>query len=95
MKQTCKLPPAGRSRRPTGNKAKEANSGDSASCNLPPPLLLKTSEVCRMLGNINSRTLSRLESRDLIFPVQGLLRHKLYRYSDVVALVENLSPWKP
>jgi hypothetical protein len=62
---------------------------------LTDPLLLKTAEVCRLLGNIAPRTLSRLEARGLIRSVPGLLRHKLYVRRDVEALVENLSTWKP
>ena len=48
-----------------------------------------------MLGGIHPRTLARLESRGLIGPVSGLLRHKLYVRRDVEALVENLGSWKP
>lgn len=59
------------------------------------PLLVKASEVCRLIGGVHPRTLARLGKRGLIRPVTGLLRHKLYRRSDVVALVENLSSWKP
>jgi DNA-binding transcriptional MerR regulator len=58
-------------------------------------MLLKTAEVCRILGGIHPRTLARLESRGLIGRVSGLLRHKLYARHDVEALVANLSSWKP
>jgi hypothetical protein len=78
------------------------HSSNSTSINSSPlgyeltaPLLLKTAEVCRLLGDIHPRTLSRLEARGLIVPVSGLLRHKLYARRDVEALVENLSRWKP
>ena len=59
------------------------------------PLLIKSKEVCRLLGGIHARTLARLESRGLIRPVSGLLRHKLYASRDVEALVASLSEWKP
>lgn len=58
-------------------------------------LLLKTAEVCRILGNVHPRTLKRLEERGLIRPVSGLIRHKLYARRDVEALVAGLSDWKP
>jgi len=56
-------------------------------------MLLKTREVCQMLGGIHPRTLARLEARGEIKSVH-LLRHKLYAVQDVVALVENLRNWR-
>ena len=57
-------------------------------------LLLKTQEVCRLLGGIHPRTLHRLEKRGLIRCVPGLLRHKLYSQTDVINLIETLKNWK-
>lgn len=57
------------------------------------PLLVKSKEVCRLLGSISPRTLIRLEQRGLIRPVVGLLRHKLYARCEVEALVQSLSEW--
>jgi hypothetical protein len=58
------------------------------------PLLLKTSEVCRLLGNVNARTVARLEERGLIRSVK-MIRHKMYPYEEVVKLVSNLNSYKP
>lgn len=85
---------AARGVRSEGNVAQVPNPV-IPSFELTAPLLLKTAEVCRLLGNIAPRTLSRLEARGLIRSVPGLLRHKLYARRDVEALVENLSSWKP
>jgi hypothetical protein len=56
-------------------------------------LLLKTREVCDLLGNLNPRTLARLEARGIIRSVK-LLRHKLYAREDVETLVQSLRDWK-
>jgi hypothetical protein len=55
-------------------------------------LLLKTKEVCTLLGGIHPRTLSRLERRGQIRSVK-LLRHKLYATEDVEELVERIRNW--
>lgn len=57
-----------------------------------PRLLLKTQDACKVLGGIHPRTLSRMEERGLIKPLP-LLRHKMYLYSDLEALVAQLSEW--
>lgn len=56
--------------------------------------LLKTDQVCLLMGGIHPRTLLRLEKRGLIRCVPGLLRHKLYCQADVISLIENLKNWK-
>lgn len=94
MKNQPIFGPAPRGVRSRGNVAQEAKLV-THGFELTAPLLLKTAEVCRLLGEIHPRTLSRLEARGLIAPVSGLLRHKLYARRDVEALVENLRSWKP
>ena len=89
------LAPAVRGIRSAGNAVHKGNLRHAVTYDPTEPLLLKTAEVCRILGGIHPRTLARLESRGLIGPVSGLLRHKLYARRDVEALVENLSSWKP
>ena len=83
--------PSLRGPRSAGKEVPKGNLRPAAAHDPASPLLLKTAEVCRMLGGIHPRTLARLESRGLIGPVSGLLRHKLYTRRDVEALVENLS----
>ena len=95
MKRKPIFAPAVRGLRSTGNAVHKAKPEGTLGYELTAPLLLKTAEVCRLLGEIHPRTLSRLEARGLIAPVSGLLRHKLYARRDVESLVENLSTWKP
>ena len=59
-----------------------------------PSLLLKADEVCRLLGGIARRSLSRMEKDGRISSVH-LLRHHLYARQDVETLVEGLRKWKP
>jgi hypothetical protein len=59
------------------------------------PLLLKTKDVCRMLGGLHPRTVARLSARGLLRPISGLLRCKLYARADVENLVKGLTTWKP
>lgn len=89
------LAPSARRLRPTSNPLHVGKSRHPVTCDPTQPLLLKTAEVCRILGGIHPRTLARLESRGLIGRVSGLLRHKLYTRHAVEALVVNLSSWKP
>jgi len=56
------------------------------------PLLLNTSETCRLLGGICPRTLDRLEKRGLIRSLP-LLRHKMYAFADIESCVEGLRKW--
>ena len=83
------------SRKGGGARSEESEAPESRHHTSASPLLLKVKEVTRLLGGVHPRTLARLEKRGLIRPVTGLLRHKLYFHRDVVALVENLSSWKP
>lgn len=71
-------------------KGQDVTAGDASV----KPLLLKAKQVCHILGDVNERTLARLEERGLIRRVP-LLRHKLYAYEDVVKMVEDLQSWKP
>jgi len=57
------------------------------------PLLLNSSEVCRLLGSISKRTLARMEKAGTIRSI-CLLRHKLYARKDIEILVENLCKWE-
>ncbi|RYD74949.1 MAG: hypothetical protein EOP84_19070 [Verrucomicrobiaceae bacterium] len=57
-----------------------------------PRLLLKTQDACVVLGGIHPRTLARMEERGLIKSLP-LLRHKMYLYSDLEALVDQLREW--
>lgn len=95
MKLEPVLAPSLRGTRSADNAVHKENLRPAVTYDPAVPLLLKTAEVCRMLGGIHPRTLTRLESRGLIGPVSGLLRHKLYARRDVEALVESLSSWKP
>jgi hypothetical protein len=87
--------PSLRGTRSAGKSVHKRNLRPAVAQDPTSPLLLKTAEVCRMLGGIHPRTLARLESRGLIGPISGLLRHKLYARRDVEALVDNLSSRKP
>lgn len=68
------------------------NTQDSAMPNLQ-PLLLKTKDVCRLLG-VCARTLKRMEERNLIRNV-GFLRHKQFDPEEIRRLVEQHRAWKP
>lgn len=68
------------------------NSTASRTENLT-PLLLKAGDVCRLLGGIHPRSLTRMEARGLLRPVP-LLRHKLYSREDVLTLIHNLKNWE-
>lgn len=79
----------------SGRKGKQPKQQDvPAGDGSVKPLLLKTKQVCHLLGDVNERTLARLEKRGFIRRVP-LLRHKLYAYEDVVKMVEDLQSWKP
>lgn len=54
--------------------------------------LLKVGDVCKLLGGIHPRTLSRMTKRGLIQPV-SIIRHKLYSREAVEALVKNNENW--
>jgi hypothetical protein len=56
------------------------------------PLLLKTAEARKYLGNVSARTLARLEQRGLIKSLP-ILRHKMYASEELRRFVANAQNW--